>query len=198
MFELEGFDPWTGVGDKYATSMPRIMVVGDSRLDAPLTDRECILRKLAASHDLIFTNFDQAVLGLRHWHVGYRGEVRAFWERTLFYNYNVLFLPERGRASLSQQMRRDPLNAKILRQMLRAFAPTHVIVWGRDNWQAMAIEGQAWERDETLRCGERGEPFRIAVLDGLKTLFTCVAHPSAGFAYDRWSPLLSQFLSLPA
>ena len=88
MFGIEGFEPWLGMDGKYEASNPRVMVLGDTRLDAPLTDREAILRKIGGAPDLIFTNFEQAVLGRRHWEDGFRaaaygesnvgGKVRRF------------------------------------------------------------------------------------------------------------------------
>jgi hypothetical protein len=71
MFGIDGFDPWTGLDGRYEASNPRLMVVGDIRLDAPLTDRESILREINGAPDLIFTNFEQAVLGRRHWEEGF-------------------------------------------------------------------------------------------------------------------------------
>jgi hypothetical protein len=196
MFGIDGFDPWTGIDGKYEGSNPRVMVLGEQQLDAPLTDRECILRKLGGAHDLIFTNFDQAVLGCRQWQGGYREQVRAFWERTVFYNYNVAHASAKGGAPLSAQTRLDPLHPRLLRDMLRAFKPTHVIVWGGDNWRAIAVEGSSWEGEDHLRRGEIDEPWRRIVVDGHATLFTRVTHPSASFAYERWSVLLARFLAL--
>jgi hypothetical protein len=198
MFGVDGFEPWTGVDGKYEGSTPRIMVLGEQQLDAPLTDRECILRKLGGAHDLIFNNFDQAVLGCRQWQDGYREQVRAFWERTVFYNYNVGHGLAKGGAKLSAGTRLDPLHPRLLRAMLRTYKPTHVIVWGDDNWRAITVEGSTWERDDRLRCGEIDEPGRKVVVDGHPTLFTRVTHPSASFAYERWSALLARFLALAA
>jgi len=192
MLGVESFEPWIGVDGKYHSSLPRLLVLGETQLDAPLSDRECILRQLRAAPDLIFTNFDQAVLGKRHWEAGYRDAVRAFWERTLFYNYNVTHGGRRGGGSLSPATRANPLHAKLLREILLRYRPTHVIVWGEDNWRALAVEGAAWHEEADLR----GEPCRSVVIDGRRTLFTRLNHPSAGFDHERWSTLLAQFLSL--
>jgi hypothetical protein len=190
MFGVEGFQPWAGVEGKYERSSPRVLVLGEVQIEAPLSDRDCILRKLRAAPDLIFTNFDQAVLGKRHWEEGYREAVRAFWERTLFYNYNVTRAARRGAAPP------DPIHARLLREMLRTHKPTHVIVWGEDNWPTIAVEDAPWQEEPDLPSGPSGEPCRSVVIDGHRTLFTRVSHPSAGFAYERWSALLSCFLSL--
>jgi hypothetical protein len=194
MFGIDGFEPWMGVDGKYEASLPRVMVLGDTRLDAPLTDRECILRKIGGAPDLIFTNFEQAVLGLRHWEEGFRRQVRAFWERTVFYNYNVTYVPAQSGAPLTERTRSDPLHARLLRDMLRHAKPTHVIVWGEANWQALAVADAAWEADRPIRCGAVDEPCRCVALAGRRSRFTRVSHPSAGFAYERWSGLLQRFL----
>lgn len=195
MFDVEGFEPWTGVDGKYEISNPRVLVLGDVRVDAPLSDRECILRQLRAGPDLIFTNFHQAVLGIRHWQEGYRDAVRAFWERTLFYNYNATHAVRHGTKPLTRAGRSHPLHARLLRDMLRKYKPTHGIVWGDENWQAVAVEDAAWTEEPALGGGAVDEPCRSVTLDGHKTLFTRISHPSAGFAHERWSPLLARFLS---
>lgn len=194
MFGIDGFEPWTGVDGKYEISNPRLLVIGDTRLDAPLTDRECILRKLGGAPDLIFTNFEQAVLGRRHWEEGFRAAVRGFWERTTFYNYNATYLGGQSGAPLTAGARSDPRHARLLRDMLLTYKPTHAIVWGEANWQALAVADAAWEADAPIRCGEIGETCRSVTLDGHRSRFTRISHPSAGFAYDRWSGLLSRFL----
>lgn len=194
MLGVDSFQPWTGIDGKYDSSLPRVLVLGEVQLDAPLSDRDCILRQLRAAPDLIFTNFDQAVLGKRHWEEGYRDAVRAFWERTLFYNYNVTHAARPGGSSLNAAMRTNPLHAKLLREMLERYHPTHVIVWGEDNWRAIAVAGAAWQEEADLQ----REPCRSVVIDGHRSLFTRLSHPSAGFDHERWSALLSQFLSLAA
>ena len=194
MFGIDGFEPWMGVDGKYQASHPRVMVLGDTRLDAPLTDRECILRKIGGAPDLIFTNFEQAVLGLRQWEDGFRRQVRAFWERTAFYNYNAAHAAAPAGAPLTARRRADPLHARLLRDMLRHATPTHVIVWGEANWQALAVADAEWEADRPIRCGEIDEPCRSIAVDGHRSCFTRVSHPSAGFAYARWSGLLQRFL----
>lgn len=198
MFGIDGFDPWTGLDGRYEASNPRLMVLGDIRLDAPLTDRESILRKINGAPDLIFTNFEQAVLGRRHWEEGFRTAVRAFWERTVFYNYNVTHLGGRTAAPLTARIRTDPLHARLLRDMLLRYKPSHVIVWGEANWDAIAVADTPWETNPPIRCGDIDEPCRSATLDGHRSRFTRTRHPSAGFAYDRWSGLLSRFLELTA
>lgn len=194
MFGIDGFEPWSGLEGKYEASNPRLMVVGDTRLDAPLTDRECILRKIGGAPDLIFTNFEQAVLGRRHWDEGFRAAVRAFWERTVFYNYNAAHLGAQAGTPLTARTRSDPLHARLLRDMLLAYRPSHVIVWGEANWEALAVADAPWDADQPIRCGEIDEPCRSVTLDGQRSRFTRIRHPSAGFAYDRWSGLLSRFL----
>lgn len=194
MLGVESFQPWTGIDGKYDGSLPRVLVLGEAQLEAPLSDRDCILRQLRAAPDLIFTNFAQAVLGKRHWEEGYRNAVRAFWERTLFYNYNVTHAPRPGAGSLSAAVRSSPVHARLLHEMLDRHKPTHVIVWGDDNWRTVAVAGAAWQEEADLL----GEPCRSIVIDGHRTLFTRVSHPSAGFDHERWAALLSHFLSLTA
>ena len=79
--------------------------------------------------------------------------------------------------------------------MLLRYKPSNVIVWGEANWDAIAVVDTPWETDPPIRCGDIDEPCRSATLDGHRSRFTRIRHPSAGFAYDRWSGLLSRFLA---
>jgi hypothetical protein len=196
MFGVAGFEPWTGIAGKYEASKPRVIVVGDRRFDAPLTDRECVLGKLGGARHLVFDNFDQAVLGRRHWENGYREEVRAFWERTVFYNYNVTHLP--GAGPPRPETRSDRVHARLLREMMRTYKPTHVIVWGFDNWQALVVEGTPWAKEGQIGGGEVDDPYRAVILEGHEILLTRIAHPAAGFIHQRWSVLLARFLAMSA
>jgi hypothetical protein len=195
MAETIGFEPWTGIGDRYAAGAVKLLVVGDYRFDELFSDRQIILGKQRGQWHPTFTNFHQSVLGQRRWEEGYEEAVRDFWERTLFYNYNVQS-PRDPAAALPVDLRRDPRNAVQLRTMLATYHPTHAIVWGFDNWRFLAVEGAAWEEESYLRCGENDEPYRAVVVEGRRTLFTRVKHPAAGFVYERWAQLLLEFLAL--
>jgi hypothetical protein len=196
MFGVDKFQPWTGLDGKYDASNQRVMVIGDTRFDENFTDREIILGKIGGARHLTFTNFQQAVLGKRHWEDGYESAIRTFWERTLFYNYNTNFFPGAERLPPPLEARLDPQNARILGEMLRAYQPTHAIVWGDDNWNSMTAAGAGWVTEPDMRCGGSDEPCRSVTVAGRRTLFTRVKHPSAGFAYERWAPLLARFLAM--
>jgi hypothetical protein len=198
MFDMDGVEPWTGLEGKYQASRPRVMVVGEARYDVRVTDREIILGKLRGTRHLTFTNFQQAAVGKRQWEPGYEAAAIAFWERTLFYNYNTTYVPGTDRLPPPREVRAQPQNARVLRAMLAAYRPTHTIVWGEENWLSMAVADTAWEEAPPLGIGTAAEPCRRATVDGHPILFTRVAHPAASFAFERWAPLIAGFLARPA
>ena len=195
MFGIETVEPW--IGPAYGKADPKLLIVGDSRYDESYTDRMIIQDQVSGHRDPTFTRFVQAVLGKHHSEPGYDAEARAFWDRTAFYNYVTNFFAGTVAAPLDRSIRMDPQNGRVLREMLRAYKPTHAIVWGYANWESLVVEGLPWTKEGDIPGLDRPEPCRTAVVDGHATLFTRVLHPSsADFAYEDWAPMLSAFLAL--
>jgi hypothetical protein len=196
MFGVDLYQPWTGVGDAYEQSRPRLLVLGETRFDARFTDREIIMGQLGGVPHLTFTNFNQAVLGLRRWAEGYDAATRAFWQRTLFANYNTTFFSGATRHLPPREARLDPQNARLLRDLLTTYKPSHAIVWGEENWATVAVADAAWRDEAPVATAAGEDPCRSVALDGARTLFLRVKHPAVGFAYERWAPPLAAFLAL--
>jgi hypothetical protein len=80
--------------------------------------------------------------------------------------------------------------------MLQKYKPTHCIVWGYANWEGIGVEGIEWGPEQPIPGLADAHTYCSITVDGNKTLFSYVRHPSAGFSYDRWSEVLSAFLAL--
>jgi hypothetical protein len=189
MFGSKYFVPW--VGSRYGKDALRLLVLGESRYDEEYTDKQ-IVRDHLSEGGKTFTNFVQAATGLRRWEEAY--DPRAFWERTIFYNYNVTFFPGKPRAALSWSRRACQENTKMLRKVLEKYKPTHAIVWGKKNWDSIKVDGANWTSEKPIP-GAREHPY--CMVDGHSTLFARVKHPSGGFAFYEWAPMISAFLRLP-
>src|SRR5919205_813865 len=100
------------------------------------------------------------------------------------------FPKKRAHASTGRP-RTDPQNARVLQEMLRAFRPTHAIVWGFANWDSI-VQSTTWAKVGHIPGLETSEPCRTMSVNGHTTLFTCILHPSSPeFTFERWAPVLS-------
>jgi hypothetical protein len=187
------FSGWIGPEFESAAQKQKLLVLGESRYDEEFTDREIIKARIAGELSGLqrrtFVNFELAVLEREH----SDADMRSFWNRTVFYNYIRKFFPGGPRVRPSYQMRVDPLNVETLRTVLHELKPTHAIVWGLGNWDEIDA-GSPWTPDECI-VGTQ-QKFCSTTIDGNRTLFTRVSHPSAGFSSRFWAPVLSSFLSL--
>ena len=194
MFGVEAVEPW--IGPSYGQTEPKIMVVGDTRYSKTYRDRRIVQDQVEGRRDPVFTKFTQAVIGKPTSAPGYDADARAFWGGVLFYNYNTTFFPEKAGTRLDWATRTDPQNARVLQEMVRAFRPTHAIVWGFANWDSI-VQGASWAKFGTIPGLETQEPYGAMSVDGHTTLFAGVLHPSSPeFRFERWAPVLSAFLSL--
>src|SRR5579859_4933261 len=182
------FDPW--VGPNYCQATQKLLVLGESRYDKKLSDREIIewviSEKLEGGQRATFTKFERAVLGAT------RSETEriSFWNATLFHNYNVNFFPGRSRVALTDSKREDPQNAISLKRVLRKYRPSHVIVWGKWNWDSIDVHS-SWTDH---RIPSPKWEYSCTTIDGHPVLFTHVPHPSSAFSPTQWHPVLTRFL----
>lgn len=194
MFGVDAVEPW--IGPDYGRSEPKVLVVGDSRYSRTYHDRRIVQDQVEGRRDPVFTKFTQAVIGKQTSAPGYETDARAFWNGALFYNYNTTFFPEQAGTRLDGAARSDPQNARVLQEMLRAFRPTHAVVWGFANWNSI-VQGSGWAQAGHVPGLTTQEPCRAMSVDGHTTLFAGVQHPSSPeFRFERWSPVLSAFLAV--
>jgi hypothetical protein len=190
MFDDRNCEPW--IGAYYGNNETRVLVIGESRYSDDHTDRDIIQWLLDGHRHRTFTGFVQAATGARHWEPHY--DAHRFWNGALFHNYNQTAFPGGAREPLLWQERMHPTNARLLREVLREWKPTHAIVWGFANWNSLVIEGEKWS--EELLIPGTTEPY--CTTSGFDTLFTRIYHPSVGFNHARWSSMLKAFLAMRA
>jgi hypothetical protein len=195
MSQFQNIDAWVGKG--YSTKLRRrVLVIGESRYDE-YYDNKCIIAGVPArGGGGTFTNFMQAALGVHHSELRYRKAVSGFWDKAIFYNYLIGFYPLGPRKTPPRRIRYDKRNRRALLHVLKTYKPTHAIVWGKQNWQALWVDRHAWRWEGFLRGPRPDCEFCSVVVDRHRTLFTFVKHPSAGFSSTRWHPMLKRFLAL--
>ena len=186
--------PW--VGRLYFKQFRMVMIIGESRYDNEYDDFCIIEGVLKGVGGSTFTKFMQAILGIHHSEVRYPSAVCAFWDKVIFYNYNTTFFSGGARISPSWRVRCDKRHERALLYMLRTYRPSHVIVWGKGNWDSLAVERHRWKFEGYLHGGPRPDcEFASIVVDRNRSLFTFIQHPSTGFSSERWYPILTRFLA---
>ncbi len=185
-------DTWTG--PDYHKAATKLLVLGESRYDKNYSDRRVIRSVLTGEFDggqrATFTKFEHAVLGSNHSET----ERQAFWNATLFHNYNVNFFPGQSRVPLSYSKREDPYNVISLNKVLRKYRPSHVVVWGKWNWDSVDVRSPWTDH----RITNARWHYSRTIIDAHPILFTYVPHPSSAFSPNRWHPVLTRFLALRA
>jgi len=191
MFGQTHFEPWQG--DQYGKSSPRLLVIGESRFDEEYTDKTIIQDLMNGYQHRTFTNFVQAATGTRCSERDY--DASRFWKSVVFYNYNTTFFPGDARLPLPWSERNREENARLLREVLLKWTPSHAIVWGMSNWCSLRVEGAEWIDKKAI--SGMADPHRCVTLKSVPTLFARTSHPSwPGFSYDRWAPMLKAFLAM--
>jgi hypothetical protein len=189
MFGVKKFEPW--VGSDYGTSKAKLLVIGESRYDEDITDKQIIEEQIGGS---THTNFIQSALLKRHWEEGY--DPFLFLNKVVFYNYNTTFFPGEARKKPTWDERTDPQNEKMLRNVLKKFKPTYCIVWGKENYDSIGVEGSSFSKEYKIPRLPFFHPYCSIVIDKHKTLFSYVNHPSSGYSFDKWSSVIAAFLVL--
>jgi hypothetical protein len=192
---LDGEDLAVWIGPVYKSSIPKVLVLGESRYDDEFTDRMIIEYRIAGQfrggQRRTFTNFERAVLG----HQCSDAEACTFWQSAAFCNFNRGFFPGRARVTLDYRTRTQTRNSSCLRRVLQKLKPTHVVVWGKCNWDSI-YAGSPWTPEQKIP--STTEPFCTTTIDGHEIFFTRVRHPSAAFSSRDWARMLSEFLTLSA
>lgn len=194
MFGKRYFEPWVG-GLYCRPRSQKLLVIGESRYDEKFTDREIIQDVVNSGRRRTFTNFAQAAIGKRHWEPGYAYASENFWNHVVYYNYNTTFFPHKSRKPSSWAERMARQNAHFLGKLLQKFRPTHAVVWGYCNWNSLAVEGAEFTETKPIPDAV-SDPYCWITLDEHMTLFARVRHPSSGFSYARWAPMLKAFFVL--
>jgi hypothetical protein len=189
--KIAKFDPWHGPQYRKDNPTPSILVVGHSRYDSDYSDRRIIGGVLAGKTSGTFTKFTKAMLGCRHREADYDDRKADFWNSVTFHNWNTTFFPGGARTTIPKEERRHEQNTQLLLEVLRRYKPSHAVIWGLENWTDVCT---GISETDGLIPGTGGHYYMQT--EGFSTIFTWIVHPSAGFNYERWIPMLKAFLAM--
>lgn len=185
----EYFRPW--IGPHYGKMSPKILVVGESRHDEAYTDHDIIANLISGnkiSHKT-FTNFLQAATGRHNTDPQY--DPVSFLNSIIFYNYNTHFFPGGPRVVMEEA---NPDNARIFRDMLRQYSPSHVIPWGYANFDM--IVGNFQNSQVIPVEGGENKVYASLRFEGQNIYLLRMLHPSTAFSASEWAPVIGSFLDI--
>jgi hypothetical protein len=191
--EIKGvtFQPW--VGPRYSSSYPRLLVVGQSHYDwerreTPLPDvtREVVRDAIAHGHGPFFTNIVATCTG----ELPDESSRKRFWESVAFYNYIQEFVGDGPRKLHAPELWQKSHPA--FGAVLACLEPQLVLVLGNANWGYLA---PSETKGEPLSSGpgEYRETWYYPA-GASSALAFHVKHPSAGYNFRLFAPLVAEAL----
>jgi hypothetical protein len=191
--------PW--VGDKFATSMPRLMILGDSHHNGgldPKTDSSTIrtvddwILGVSKPSYRFFTNLAIAVTGDEP----SRLNRRESFQQILFYNY-VLAIMSGSRESPTKENYAESELA--FREVVEKHRPTHIAVLGHKLWNNMPyFDPPGFREGESVTLEDRRFNIGRWRTANAEPLAMWMQHPSSvGFNGRAWYPRLQAFRALP-
>ncbi|HEY3370611.1 MAG TPA: hypothetical protein VGK10_07175 [Prolixibacteraceae bacterium] len=198
------------IGENYSSSEKKIMVLGESHIcgkgcsDCGNVNNhpECIdFTKNAVKY---FLDYKTGKGDFSHWmntftkfgNVFYNSylseeETLAFWDSIVFYNY-VQYATDRARVS--------PLNDEFENsqaaffEILQAYKPDLVFVWGNRLWDWLPTGGEFGE-EVKIEDGDRGR-FYYYTIDEKRIPIYMVNHPSSSAFNYSWHPFMNKALEM--
>lgn len=178
------FHPW--IGQHYAHSPQRLLVLGESHYGpADMAGDSTVLLTQQYIDQIwshrFWTNIMQVVAGRPYWELQ-RADV---WHHIAFYNY--VQQPVAETAGVAPDGAMFAASAEAFFTVLDRLAPHAVLVLSRRLWDNLPPAGRAGA-SLPLDDGER-ETWLYPAAGG-ETLATWIPHPSYGFNWSRWHPLV--------
>jgi hypothetical protein len=183
------FEPW--VGRKYRGSSGRLLILGESHYGPPSMPGTSTVELTQEYVDGVWshrfwTNIMQLVLGSP-----YREINRAeFWETVALYNYVQEPVAETHSVAPTPEMYEKARPA--FYSVLRCLTPKLILVLSKRLWDNLPPDGRLGDE---IRYGEANRETWIYPYDGGKALASWVPHPSWGFSWRRWHPLVTALLA---
>lgn len=189
------FHPW--VGEYYDDGfMPgvKLLVVGESHYgkkeqDSPFFTNAVIEEYVSGKtyHAYrTYTKFGQALTGLHNSNVEFDRSI--IWNRISFYNYVQEIVATKARTPPTSDMFNKSEDA--FWEILKTLAPSHILMWGNRLWK------KSPGFDETHAIKIDGREVGRYVYSGGNCRVMKIRHPSAGFSYLDWHPIIKKFLGL--
>jgi hypothetical protein len=174
------FEPWIGKRHSEGFAGRRVLLLGESHyLDGegyePRTFTTGVIQRWAITGPTApyFTRICRLILG---------GAIPSLVERTAFWNSVVFYNYVQAWVGTGPRQRPTPANWATgevgLRSVMTAYSPQVMIVLGADLW---------WHVARTLA----PTPGKfVGTFSSGTTTIAAVHHPSAGFSYARWKPVV--------
>ncbi|WP_251619838.1 hypothetical protein [Odoribacter lunatus] len=188
--------PWVGKNYRQGFQGRKIMVLGESHYaDHPCGEN--FTSEIVADNFLnpqverkgwmnTYTKFERAMLGREL----SQEERMEFWDSIMFYNYiqeplcGPRLKPTREQYIAAQ----EPFI-----EILEEFHPDGVIVWSERLYNALPQCGQQGD-SIIVQSAEEVETWKYFLSDGHEISVLPIQHPSSGFSWDYWYPILSKFI----
>lgn len=194
------FEPW--VGSRWGQPDNRLagaklLILGESHYGSPAdptcvgtcdpdTTRQVVAKLALRERHPFFTKLTQVIDGRPRWEMS-GDDVHAIWASVAFYNYVPVFVATETRVRPSDDMFR--LGRAPFMEVVEELRPSAILVCGYAlwNWVLWGLPG-----------GFKGDPSATAMLRIGPALAARMMHPSAGFSWRRWRPVVEQLLASSA
>ena len=179
------FSPW--VGKEYNANTKRLLILGESHYGPPsMPGNSTILLTREYAEGLwnhrFWTNIMQAVLGKPHCEI----DRVEFWNRVAFYNYVQQPVAETAGVAPTPDMFLASKAAFF--SVLSELAPTSILVLSKRLWENLPSEGRP---GLSISIGDTTRETWLYPIDGGEVLASWIPHPSWGFSWRRWHPLIA-------
>ena len=192
--------PWVGRNYLQGFQGKRIMVLGESHYADHPCKEDFTTEVIAdfflnpqAEHDgwmNTFTKFERAMLGQKL----SQEEKVEFWHSILFYDY----IQEPLKGPRIKPTKEQYIAAEEpFMEVLEEFRPDAVIVWGIRLYDILPPYGQqGGQQGESIvvESAEEVETWKYFLSDEHEVKMLPIQHPSSGFSWDYWHPIISKFI----
>ena len=183
------FNPWVGRNYKKQVN-PRLLILGEAHYDrdgdiTPQSTIDLTREYVNGWKHPFWTNIMQVVAGRGHDEI----DKDAFWSKVALYNYIQEIVAKTTRVGPTNEMMKNAEQPFL--EVLAALKPTHVLVMCKRLWDNMGGGHEdkpiRWNKDKSHETWEFPYKGGIAKATWLK-------HPSSGFSWTTWHPLVMKFL----
>lgn len=189
--------PWVGKDYRQGFRGKKILVLGESHYaDHPCNEN--FTTEVIADYFLnpeaeregwmnTYTKFERAMVGREL----SQEERVAFWESIMFYNYIQEPL---GGPRLAPTQELYAAAKEAFTEVLEEYRPDGVIVWSNRLYNVLPpLNGR---QGESVVVGtEEVETWEYFLSDGHKVSVLPIQHPSSGFSWEYWHPIISKFIN---
>ena len=181
------FTPW--VGADYEVSEERLLILGESHYgDESMPGNSTITftqEYVDGQNHRFWTSIMQVVRGQPYWEL----DRKEFWHSVAFYNYVQQPVAETAGVAPTTEMFSSSRDAFL--SVLNQLAPQKILVLSNRLWQNMPTGSLPGPH---LSYGEETRETLLYQYKGGEALACWVPHPSYGFSWSQWHPMIKALL----